>query len=176
MLAACSSTIHYEASGYYDVSSANESDVSGYISGAECGSKPGAVCKKIALRWEAERYCGIYSKAQSHTSDRGLRVGTSPSTIEGWVLENGVVVFRGDDEDFELASGHESAKPGEDLLCGAFKPGIDLLEVRDGDGLILQIFCRPKNRSILLMPPSESGYPLKVSATKDEKAWLGCGK
>ena len=87
-----------------------------------------------------------------------------------------LIVFRGDDEDFELASGRESAEPGEDLLCGAFKPGVDLLEVRDGDGLILQIFCRPTNRSIILMPLTETGYSLKVRAMKYEKAWLGCGK
>jgi len=171
LLSACSSTIHYEASGFY-----SQKTTDGQVEiETDCRDAAPDVCERILLRWETERYCGIYRSAPNNVTDESLRVGSSPTTLSSWDTLENFTVLRGDDEDFLVALG-SVVQLGTDYLCGQFDPPKNLVDVKAGDKLKLQVFCQPIRSGIFLMPPLESGYILSVEATEYEDSWFGCSK
>lgn len=140
-----------------------------------CGSQSNEECVPIVLTWKTERYCGIYKKAPNSLSEEKLRVGSSPTTVDEWEAHEGHTVLLADDEHFEMVIG-EAADIGSDLLCGQFAPPVNLVDVKSGDKLNLEIYCKPVVAGIRLMPASSAGYPLTVQIVKDEKSWFGCSK
>lgn len=172
VLMACSSTLHYQATGYYSVSPDN-GDVTHFEDGSTCTSAAAGQCTRIRLQWETERYCGIYGKAPDHVTDRQLRVGSSPTTITHWVVFDDRTVLLGDDEQFEVVIG-DDVLIESDLLCGQFQPPVKLVAVHEGDTLSLEIYCRTVLNGIKLMPPSETPYRLQVNVVEKEKSIFGC--
>ena len=168
LVAACSSTLHYRATGSYSMDP-ESGDV------RNCSAQASEACIPISLTWETERYCGIYKKAPDSLSDEQLRVGTSPTTVDEWEKYENQTVFQGDDERYQVAVG-EPVLIDSDLLCGQFVPPINLVDVRAGQVLNLKIFCEPTVNGIGLMPASEVGYRLDVEVVKSERSWLGCRK
>lgn len=167
-VAACSSTLHYRATGSY----ATDPN-SGHV--LNCTDQASDACIPINLTWETERYCGIYKKAPDSLSDEHLRVGSSPTTVDEWEVRDGKTVFQGDDEKYAVVV-RDPVLIGSDLLCGQFAPPVNLVDVRAGEVLNLQIFCSPIVNGVGLMPPSEIGYRLEVEVVEREKSWLGCRK
>lgn len=168
IVGACSSTLHYQATAFYAVDTDSAEAV-------RCSDAAAEGCSQIKLTWETERYCGIYKKAPDSLSDEQLRVGSSPTTVDEWEEHENHTVFQGDDENYEVVVGEE-VLIASDLLCGQFDPPVNLVSVRAGDELNLEIYCRPIVNGIELMPPSENGYRLNVEVVEEEKSWLGCSK
>jgi hypothetical protein len=170
---ACSSTLHYAATGYYADTPDGMTET--FESEDECAASGLDSCTRIQLTWETERYCGIYRSAENAVSEQVMMVGTSPFAITGWQVVNDQTLLLGDDENFERVDGDDTTI-NSDVLCGKFEPAVNLLLVRDKETVNLEISCQPIMRGIKLMPSSSSGYPLKVIATVQEKSWFGCKK
>lgn len=173
LIAGCSSTLHFEADAFYTVD-ADGSEISQHEDEAACISNGPDSCKRARLKWETELYCGIYRSAPNNVTDKNLRVGRSPTTVEGWISwEDKGTVLAGDDESYEVVIG-ERVDIDSDSLCGKFDPSTDLVDVREGDVLMLQIYCRSLMNGIRLMPPVEQPYRFKVQLAGREDSWFGC--
>lgn len=171
LLGACSSTTHYRASGYFAMT-----DSGGLVSSheqAQCEGQANVACTPYVMEWESERYCGIYKKADDRATSRRLRLGTSPTTITDWKDRNGETVLQADDGEFEDADGQVEAI-GTDILCARFRPPVEMIDIRAGQFLGLEVLCRPLLAGINLMPASATPYPLAVEIVSIEKSWLGC--
>jgi hypothetical protein len=138
-----------------------------------CGSQASEACIPVNLTWETERYCGIYKRAPDSLTDEQLRVGSSPTTVDEWEEHENQTVFQGDDESYQVVVG-EPVLIDSDLLCGQFAPSVNLVNVRAGNVLNLEIYCVPIVNGIELMPASEIAYRLSVEAVEREKSWFGC--
>jgi hypothetical protein len=169
----CSSTLLYQATGAYSEGSGEI--IHQFDSITSCKDADVGNCTKIELSWKTERFCGIYKNADDAEADKQLRVGSSPSTNEGWVIVGHETRFMGDDEDYEPAV-DGAADNGTDVLCGKFVPPTQLVNVRQQQTLELLISCKPVQQGIKLMPPVATPYPLKVAVVGEEKTWLGCNK
>jgi len=169
----CSSTLLYQATGAYS----EESSVAihQFDSIDACNDAGVGNCTKIKLSWKTERFCGIYINADDAEADKELRVGSSPSTNQGWDIVGQETRFVGDDEDYESAV-DGAADDGTDVLCGRFVPPTQLVNVRQQQTLNLLISCKPVRRGINLMPPAATPYPLVVSVVGEERTWFGCKK
>ena len=98
-LGACSSTMHYEATGYYALDETT-GEITQFDGAVACATAASDACTQVVMKWKTERYCGIYQSAPDSISDKHLRVGTSPTTLEGWRIWNDQTVWLGDDEEF----------------------------------------------------------------------------
>lgn len=169
----CSATVHYQAISYYTENT--DGTVQHFDSEEGCAAADERSCTRILLSWETERYCGIYRRADDAVSEEIMRVGKSPFALDGWQLVEYQTMLLGDDEFFTGIDG-EATIVESDILCGKFEPPANLLEVRDGDVLNLRVLCKAATQGIKIMPATPTGYPLNVTATTEEKSWLGCRK
>lgn len=173
LISGCSSTLVYQATGAYSEGPGDM--VHQFDSVSACEAAAVGDCTTIELRWKTERFCGIYRTADDAEADKQLRVGDSPTTNEGWEIVGQETRFMGDDEDYEsVAEGVDD--DGSDVLCGRFVPPTRLVDVHEQQTLNLFISCKPVQRSIRLMPPAATPYPLAVAVVEEQSTLLGCSR
>ena len=170
-LSACSSTLNYEAIGYFSYQPER-----GYNDQKECRQISNENCKKISINWKTERFCGLYLGADDRTSEINAFVSGSDIVQQNWETIEEQTLLIDYDEEFEWSSSAPVERAKSDLICGKFEPGQNLVDVKNNDELNLLINCQYANRGQKFIPASKNTYLLSVNVVSEDKFLLGCKK